>query len=94
MRLARPIAALALTALLAGCSTADLRGPTWAKSGVTVQEATLDTLQCRRAADQIDSEPGTWVGGVADAAWFVIAESSRQRSFQRCMTAKGYEPSR
>lgn len=79
-----------LAVLAAGCTTADLRRPPWARPGAGIQEVTAADLACRRQASLIAPEPETVVGGLADVAVVTIAERRRLDAYEHCMESAGF----
>lgn len=76
----------------AGCTTTSVVPQSWAKPDASVQQVTLDDVQCRRAAQTIGNGPGTIVGGVADAVVVTLQHVRREKTYARCMEANGYVP--
>jgi hypothetical protein len=90
----RRATALLLLALLTGCTTRyDLSGTDWTKPGTMFQEVTEDEMECVRGAREAGSTPDLIVGGLVDVARVAIEEGQRSGSYERCMSAKGYQPS-
>jgi hypothetical protein len=81
---------LALLPLALGACSAVHYPKDWAKPGAGVGEITYDEVQCQRASDDINSGPGTFIGGVPDLVLYELQESRREQTYQRCMEAKGY----
>ena len=87
---------LALVALgtLAGCTVKyDLSGADWTKPGQTIQNVTLDEMECVRVAREAGRTPELWVGGLADVGRQAVEESQRGGAYRSCMLARGYQPS-
>jgi len=84
--------ALALAALLgAGCTQAlDVAGVAWTRPDADLARVTTDQIECLRAVSDAGQTPDAVVGGVADAARFVIRERLRVAAYDRCMAGKGY----
>jgi len=91
----RAIVILATAALLAGCTTRfDVGGGEWAKPGAQVPQITLDEMDCARTAVDARPFPDTIVGGLADIVAAKIQDVKMSLDFDRCMSAKGYQPAR
>ena len=89
----RPTLVLAAILLLAGCYTKyDLTGAEWTKPGTMIQQTTHDEMDCVRVAREAGWTPDLVLGGLVDLGRFAVAEGQRSGSYQRCMTAKGYQP--
>jgi len=87
------IAAAAL--LVAGCTTRfDVAGAQWAKPGTQLPQTTQDEMDCARAAVDARPFPDTIVGGLADIAAAKYQDVKMSRDFSRCMTSRGYQPTR
>lgn len=90
----RPATAFLLLALLTGCTTRyDLSGTEWTKPGTIFQEITQDEMDCARGAREAGWTPDLVVGGLVDVARVAVEERQRSGSYERCMSAKGYQPS-
>lgn len=82
---------LALAALLAtGCTTLDLND-VWSKPNTNTQQVSRDDWECRHDVDEnAPRSPNLYVGGIADAVRVEIDETFRDRTYAKCMTARGY----
>jgi len=90
----RPAMALLALALLAGCTTKyDLTGSDWTKPGALILQITQDEMECVRDAREAGGTPDLVLGGLVDVARMFIEEGQRSGNYQRCMSAKGYQPS-
>jgi hypothetical protein len=90
----RPGLLAVLLALLTGCTTIyDLSGSDWTKPDTIIQQTTQDEMECVREAREAGWTPDLIVGGVVDAVRIGIEESQRRSAYQRCMLARGYQPS-
>jgi hypothetical protein len=89
---------LAAAALLAGCTTRfDIGGGEWTKPGAQISQiaqTTLDEMDCARIAVDARPFPDTIVGGLADIVAAKIQDIKMSRDFDRCMSARGYQPAR
>jgi hypothetical protein len=89
-----PLALLVAFGTLAGCTTKyDLSGADWTKPGMGIQVVTLDEIECVRETREAGSTPDLIVGGLADVGRAVFEERQRSGAYQRCMRARGYQPS-
>ena len=76
---------------VAGCASQfDIAGTDWGKAGTTLNQVTLDELECAREAADAGRPPDLIVGGVVDVVRVVIEEGNRTATFNGCMTARGY----
>lgn len=73
----------------AGCTRVEIGQP-WTRPDTGISQMTADEMACARAAQEIDAGPGTYIGGIPDAALYAVQEAQRQSLFERCMTVKGY----
>jgi hypothetical protein len=90
----RIVIALLVLGALAGCSTKyDLSGADWTKPGTLLQQVTYDEMECVRAARDGGHTPDLIVGGLVDVGRYFVEESQRRGTYQRCMEARGYQPS-
>jgi len=86
------LVACAAALALAGCTAGlDVSGARWSKPSASVQEVTLDAMECARSTTDVGRTPDLLIGGVADAVRFGIRERTRQRVYEQCMTSRGYE---
>jgi hypothetical protein len=92
----RAVVVLAAAALLAGCTTTrfDIGGGEWAKPGTQLPQVTQDEMECARVAVDARPFPDTIVGGLADIVAAGIQDIKMDHDFNRCMSAKGYQPAR
>jgi len=91
----RAIVILAAAALLAGCTTRfDVGGREWTKASTQVPQITQDEMECARIAVDARPFPDTIVGGLADIVAAKLQDVKMSRDFDRCMSAKGYQPAR
>jgi hypothetical protein len=81
--------------LLAGCTTRfDVGGGEWTKSGAQLPQTSQDEMDCARDAVDARPFPDTIVGGLADIAAARLQDIKMNRDFARCMTSRGYQPTR
>ncbi|HXH84015.1 MAG TPA: hypothetical protein VNN07_13970 [Candidatus Tectomicrobia bacterium] len=93
MRARATCALLVLAISMAGCGVRhDLAGDAWAKPDATIQQVTLDEIECARLARDAGQTPELIVGGLADVGRYVVEERQRGAAYSGCMTAKGYRP--
>jgi hypothetical protein len=91
MRLAPAL--IALAAVLAGCAVhPDIGGTQWVRPGITIQEITLDEVDCARRSDDAGATPDLFVGGLVDVVRLAIEDGQRRTAFRRCMADRGYQP--
>jgi len=94
MRLA--VALLVLVALT-GCTAVsyDLAGGAWKKPDVVnLPQTTLDEMDCVREAREAGWTPDLGLGGgIIDTSRWFIGDALRRHSYNRCMIARGYQPS-
>lgn len=84
------VATLALALLAAGCTTWDL-DDVWSKPNATTMLISRDDWDCRHDVDETSPRtPDLFVGGVVDAVRVVEEERSRDVTYSKCMTARGY----
>lgn len=76
---------------LSGCvAQFDVAGTDWTKSEATIQQLTLDEMECARGSESAGQWPDLIVGGLVDVVRIGIQEGARTRTFNGCMAAKGY----
>ncbi|HEV8585134.1 MAG TPA: hypothetical protein VGT02_09205 [Methylomirabilota bacterium] len=86
---------VAAAVVLAGCTTRfDVGGGDWTKPGAQIPQITLDEMACARDAVDARPFPDTLVGGLADIAMAKLQDVKMNRDFDRCMTGRGYRPTR
>lgn len=86
---------VAAAILLAGCTTRfDIGGDNWTRPGAQVAQTTFDEMECARVAVDARPFPDTIVGGLADIVAAKIQDVKMSRDFDRCMSARGYQPAR
>jgi hypothetical protein len=91
----RRVVVLATALLLVGCTTRfDIGGGEWTKPGAQINQTTLDEMDCARVAVDARPFPDTLVGGLADIVAAKVQDAKMSHDFDRCMTARGYQPSR
>jgi hypothetical protein len=77
--------------IVAGCASQfDVAGVEWGKPGATINQVTLDELECARDAADVGQTYDAIVGGVVDVVRVIIEERARTASFNDCMTSRGY----
>ena len=80
----------ALAVLAAGCTTLDL-DDVWTKPDASVMLTSRDDWDCRHEVDQTAPRtPDLFVGGLVDLGRIVVEERERDRTYARCMEARGY----
>jgi hypothetical protein len=83
----------AAVVLLSGCTRVlDIAGVEWTRANTSLQEETLDEVECVRETEGAGDLVDTVVGGLADAVVVVLEERRRGAAYDRCMVAKGYAP--
>ena len=91
----RAILIVTAAILVAGCTTRfDIGGGEWTKPGAQITQTTLDEMDCARVAVDARPFPDTIVGGLADIVAAKIQDVKMSRDFDRCMSARGYQPAR
>jgi hypothetical protein len=76
--------------LAAGCTTCDL-DDVWSKPGANTSQISRDDWECRRDVDENSPRArNVYVGGVADAVRVELEEHQRDRTYAKCMQARGY----
>jgi hypothetical protein len=91
----RTFAILVAAALLTGCTTRfDVGGREWMKPGAQFAQVTLDEMDCARVAVDARPFPDTIVGGLADVVAAKIQDAKMSHDFDRCMSDRGYQPTR
>jgi len=86
---------VAAAILVAGCTTRfDIGGGEWAKPGAQIAQTTFDEMECARVSVDARAFPDTIVGGLADVVTAKIQDIKMSRDFDRCMSARGYQPAR
>ena len=81
---------VAVALLAAGCTTWDL-DDVWSKPNASTMLLSRDDWDCRHEVDETTPRtPDTWIGGIADAVRVVEEERSRDTTYAKCMTARGY----
>jgi hypothetical protein len=84
------VATLALAMLATGCTTFDL-DDVWSKPNATTMLISRDDWDCRHEVDATSPRtPDFIVGGVIDAVRVVEEERSRDATYSKCMTERGY----
>ena len=79
-----------VTLLAAGCTTLDL-DDVWSKPDTNAAQVSRDDWECRHEVDE--NAPRTsdlYIGGLADAVRVQLDEGHRDRTYARCMRARGY----
>ena len=91
----KAIVVIAAAVLVAGCTARfDVGGSKWTKPGVQLPQTTQDEMDCARDAVDARPFPDTIVGGLADVAVARYQDVKMNRDFARCMTSRGYQPTR
>jgi hypothetical protein len=91
----RAIVIVVATVLVAGCTTRfDIGGGEWTKPGAQIAQTTLDEMDCARAAVDARPFPDTIIGGLADIVAAKIQDVKMSHDFDRCMSDRGYQPTR
>jgi len=82
---------LLLTLLVfAGCTRVlDISGSDWRRDKTSIQQETLDEMECARNSE-FDGIRWTFVGGVVDAVRLPIEDMTRGARYDSCMEKKGY----
>jgi len=78
--------------LLTGCTRVlDVSGNEWRRANTSIQQITLDEVECARASEKDGDLPETYVGGIADMIVIPLEDVLRSASYDRCMSKRGYE---
>ena len=86
---------VAAAILVAGCTTRfDIGGGDWTRPDAQIAQTTFDEMECARVAVDARPFPDTIVGGLADVVVAKIQDVKMSRDFSRCMTSRGYQPTR
>ena len=84
---------LATVVLLPGCTRVlDIAGVEWKRANTSLQQETLDEVECVRETEGAGDLVDTIVGGLADLIVVPLEDRRRGAAYDRCMIAKGYEP--
>ena len=79
--------------LLSGCTRViDIAGVEWSRANTSLQQETLDEVDCARETESAGDMPETIIGGIADAIVVPMEDARRGAAYDRCMMAKGYTP--
>jgi hypothetical protein len=70
----------------------DIAGVEWKRANTSLQQETLDEVECVRETEGAGDLVDTVVGGLADLVVVVLEERQRGAAYDRCMVAKGYAP--
>ena len=90
MRVATVLVAVGL--LLTGCTRVlDVSGNEWRRANTSIQQITLDEVDCARASERDGDLPDTFVGGIVDEVIVPLEDVLRSASYDRCMRKLGYE---
>jgi hypothetical protein len=83
----------AVVVLLSGCTRVlDIAGVEWKRANTSLQQETLDEVECVRETEGAGDLVDTVVGGLADLVVVALEERRRGAAYDRCMVAKGYAP--
>ena len=84
---------LVMVVLLAGCTRViDISGAEWRRDGASIQQVTLDEVDCARETVYAGDIRDTIVGGIVDAFVVPLEDRRRGKAYDNCMLARGYEP--
>ena len=79
--------------LLAGCAPHfDIGGDEWTKVNSSLQQTTLDEMECARTASRAYWTPDLILGGLLDVVRVKIEDAQMTSAFSGCMRGKGYQP--
>lgn len=79
--------------VLSGCTRVlDVSGSDWRRANTSIQQETLDEVECARTTERAGDLPDTIVGGIADTVVVPLEDARRGAAYDRCMVAKGYSP--
>ena len=68
----------------------DISGADWRRQGTSIQQVTLDEMECARSSEKDGDLPDTVIGGFADLVVVSLEDKLRGASYDRCMQKKGY----